>query len=206
MKFNIANFNELFSMGIYGIVDTNKKVIYIGKTERCFLFRIEEHIKKIDKIKNKERIDLILGDNSEFIIIKRINKNKSAKTFLIDERIYMDIYINKGFNVISSHSYKIVNRNKYRSTSNAINFNEKFIKRFIKLFDDMMIIFSLKSRISINRCYARAYQLINNKFNNNKYKKENLSIEELKYICNQIYFKYLDILIEFKKNKIKNLM
>ena len=74
--------SELLECGIYVIINKKINVVYVGQTQKNFLIRWLEHLRRIEKYENDlHRLQLYLDGNTKYLIAKKIERKNDLLDF-----------------------------------------------------------------------------------------------------------------------------
>ncbi|MEZ2369600.1 hypothetical protein [Bacillus sp. RCC_6_1] len=201
-----------FQPGIYAIINKKMKMVYVGETEEAFLIRWIEHISRIPSFfENADRTILYLDQDTKYIILKELNKNKfTTKDFYRFEHEAMEFYKSKGWNVTSkSHFKESMKDNNYLKKDNEYTRYKRAIKHMIK---SLGLINTKNNNVGL--LYSKLYEKINKHFETDVYKRSkggvlnNLTKEELQFIILDLYPRFREKMlalyrVEYAKQEIQ---
>ena len=157
----LKNFNELFEIVIYLVVNQDKSVRVVGENLNNLLKKTLEH--SFVQLDNKNNFDF---DAFEKKIIEKTQVNQPIlDTFLLDwidkicEIETLNIYIGKLFFDIIPWILKIKNNNMTDNLNKAIECDNKMKNKFLNKY----LNFYYKEKDQINKCILSFIKLIKNK-------------------------------------------
>lgn len=202
---------ELFSTGVYAFINEKLKLVYVGETSRGFLIRWIEHLDFENTWKNINKVKLLLDNDTEFKILKKINYNEGTFYFIGAERYYSEEYKKRGYTVINLYSNKIYPIKCYGLEYKEESCSDDILDSYKRCFKKIVIALAKKNNINISDVYMWSYNSISKQFGNSFYERQGkriidkLNLEELRYIVLKLYPKYKEFIIDSKKSFFNNL-
>ena len=196
----------LLNTGVYGIINDELKIAYIGETTRSFLIRFIEHLALKKSWEDKRKVNLLLHNKTEFKILNTIEYKGSAFIFIASEKYYSMEYKDKGYELINLYSAKIPaikspRKNQKRKTI----VNEENLNSYRRCLKYIAMTLAKKNNISSKEVYIWCYSEVNKKFNTNIYAREGnttiekLELNELEYIVLKLFDKYKTYILQEKR-------
>lgn len=183
--------NELLDCGIYVIINKKLKIVYVGQTQKNFLIRWIEHLRRIEKhADDPNRLRLYLDRHTQYLAVKKLEKQDGNLQFFEFENKAMDFYESRGWTVVSE-------RHERKTESEIVAGNDK--KRYKETVKHMIqFLGSVDVRENyIGRLYNQVYKKIDKEFSTNvkgRTEKSNvidtLTAEELESAISELYPRY----------------
>jgi hypothetical protein len=200
--------HELLGKGVYAIINKSLNSIYVGETERNFLIRWIEHLMRIPNfIGDPKRIHLYLNNSTRFIILKKMDDLEFKRgDFYRLEYDARNFYIQKGWEVLSSHNY---NPNaEYEKHESS----ESLLDRYRKAIKHMAYVLAAVNTKHTNGSYilSSSYKKVDKQFNTNLNNREGkntlhkLTREELEFIMLELYPRFYHKSLDLFRKEFKH--
>lgn len=183
--------SELLDCGIYVIINKKLKTVYVGQTQKNFLIRWVEHLRRMEKYADDlHRMQLYLDVNTQYLTVKKLDKSDGVLQFFEFENQAMDFYENKGWLVVSE---KLQRKNE---SEIVIEDDRKRYKETVKHMIQFLGSVDVKENY-VGRLYNQVYKKIDKEFSTNVRGRsgkgnviDNLSAEELESAILELYPRY----------------
>lgn len=183
--------SELLDCGIYVIINKKLKMVYVGQTQKNFLIRWIEHLRRIEKYAdNPNRLRLYLDSQTQYLAVKKLEKQNGTLQFFNFENQAMDFYESRGWTVISErHERKTKSEIVAGKDSRRYKETMKHMIQFLGAVD-------VKENY-IGRLYNQVYKKIDKEFSTDVKGRsgkgniiDNLTAEELESAISELYPRY----------------
>lgn len=201
---------DVLGIGVYGIINKDKKIIYIGQTGQSFLLRWMQHLSSRKTWISKNKVELLISEGTEFVILRKFKVTNGNFTMLGCEKYFSEKYKEKGYKVINSYGTDRPSiRGQHKKTKGrerTLEENNDLKNSYMKSFNEIVYALAEKNNISSKDVYIWCYKTITKKFNSNFANREGfklyekLTLEELEYIVFILFNKYKDYIINSYKN------
>lgn len=183
--------SELLDCGIYVIINKKLKIVYVGQTQKNFLIRWIEHLRRIEKYADDpNRLRLYLDSHTQYLAVKKLEKQDGTLQFFEFENQAMDFYESRGWTVVSERHER-----KTESEIMAGNDTRRY-KETVKHMIQFLGSVDVKENY-IGRLYNQVYKKIDKDFSTNVKERsakgkviDNLTAEELESAISELYPRY----------------
>jgi len=183
--------NELLGCGIYVIINKKIKTVYVGQTHKNFLSRWLEHLKRVEKYAGDlHRLQLYLDENTQYLVVKKLDKKDGVLQFFDFENQAMDFYEKRGWLVVSDKSQRNVEGEV------LIEGDTKRYREIVKHMIQFLGAVDVKENY-VGRLYNKVYKKIDKEFSTDVRERsggkniiESLTAEELESVMLELYPRY----------------
>lgn len=183
--------SELLDCGIYVIINKKLKIVYVGQTQKNFLIRWIEHLRRIEKYAdNPNRLQLYLDKSTQYRVVKKLEKQQGSLQFFEFENQAIDFYETRGWTVVSKRHERRTEREVVAS-----NYSRRYretVKHMIQFLGSVDV-----KENYIARLYNQVYKKIDKDFSTNVKERsvkgtviDNLTAEELESAISELYPRY----------------
>lgn len=196
--------SELLGCGIYVIINKKVNVVYVGQTQKNFLIRWLEHLRRIEKYEDDlHRLQLYLDGNTKYLIAKKMDGTNDLLDFYKFEKEAIEFYKNRNWIVVSELTERKTGGEMSESGS---------VKRYKEMIRHMVLFLGsvdVKENY-VGKLYGQIYRKIDKSFHTDVRKRSEgkkvidvLTAEELESVLLDLYPRYESKKVAVERKKYK---